>query len=67
MSYLPTVSTISAYDLPAFSRDAVDVGPWSPHSCPDGAVLLGVHGVFLAAGSEHDIRPNGLRLLLADR
>lgn len=31
-----------------------------------GGVLLGVRGVLLAAGCEHDIRPNGLRLLLAD-
>ena len=45
----------------------MDVGPLEPRSCPgDEEVLLGVHGVLLAA-SEHDIRPDGLRLFPADR
>lgn len=44
------------------------MGPLEPQSRPgDGAVMLGVHGLLLAASSERDIPPNGLLLLLADR
>ena len=59
---------ISGYELPPSTQDAEDVSPQKTQSSrSDGAVLLGVHGVLLATGSEHDIRPNGLRCLLADR
>ena len=47
---------ISGYELPPSTQDAEDVSPQKTQSSrSDGAVLLGVHGVLLATGSEHDI------------
>ena len=65
---MPSLPHSRRYDVPTSAQERRRRRPLEPQACPgDEEVLLEVHGVLLAAASEHDIRPNGFRLLAADR